>query len=135
LSLLLKGSKNKSVLKHGLDQSPVYGKLSYLTIEEIENRIDQLIRKGELRTEFFGDLPLILLTDQSWLLIQPWAHEYECQLAAAADARTLTDILSNWRNRRREEQHHAIQNRNRIIDLGVVQGKSSQPGKRRVNRF
>ena len=109
LSLLLKGSKNKSVLKHGLDQSPVYGKLSYLTIEKIENRIDQLIRKGELRTEFFGDLPLILLTDQSWLRIQAWAHEYDCQLAAAADARTLTDILNSWRNRRREEQHQLLE--------------------------
>ena len=109
LSLLLKGSKNKSVLKHGLDQSPVYGKLSYLTIEEIENRIDQLIRKGELRTEFFGDLPLILLTDQSWLHIQPWAHEYECHLAASTDARKLTEILKNWRNRRREEQHQLLE--------------------------
>jgi len=109
LSLLLKGSKNKSVLKHGLDQSPVYGKLSYLTIEEIENRIDQLIRKGELRTEFFGDLPLIILTDQSWLRIQPWAHECECRLAASADARGLTDILNDWRNRRREEQHQLLE--------------------------
>jgi len=109
LSLLLKGSKNKSILKHGLDQLPVYGKLSYLTIEEIENRIDQLIRKGELRTEFFEDLSLILLTDQSWLRIQPWAHEYECHLAAAADARRLTEILNNWRNRRREEQHQLLE--------------------------
>ena len=109
LSLLLKGSKNKSVLKHGLDRSPVYGKLSYLTIEEIENRIDQLIRKGELRTEFFGDLPLILMTDQSWLHIRPWAHEHECHLAACADARKLTEILNNWRNRRREEQHQLLE--------------------------
>src|SRR5215510_5118582 len=80
-----------------------------LTIEEIENRIDQLIRKGELRTEFFGDLPLILLTDQSWLHIQPWAHEYECHLAASTDARKLTEILKNWRNRRREEQHQLLE--------------------------
>jgi len=109
LSLLLKGSKNKSVLKHGLNQSPIYGKLSYLTIEEIENRIDQLIRKGELRTEFFGDLPLILLTDQAWFHIRPWAHEYECHLAASADARRLTEILNNWRNRRREEQHQLLE--------------------------
>jgi Uncharacterised protein family (UPF0158)/RQC domain len=109
LSLLLKGSKNKSVLKHGLDVSPVYGTLSYLTIEEIENRIDQLIRKGELRTEFFGDLPLILLTDESWFRIQPWAHQYECHLAASADGRKLTEILNNWRNRRREEQHQLLE--------------------------
>jgi hypothetical protein len=109
LSLLLKGSKDKSVLKHRLDQSPVYGKLSYLTIEEIENRIDQLIRSGELRTEFFGDFPLIVLTDQSWLRIQPWAHEYECHLAASADARTLNEILNDWRNRRRDEQHQLLE--------------------------
>ena len=94
LSLLLKGSKDKSVLKHWLDQSPVYGKLSYLTIEEIENRIDQLIRSAELRTEFLGDFPLIVLTDQSWLRIQPWAHEYECHVAASADARRLTESLT-----------------------------------------
>jgi hypothetical protein len=50
LSLLLKGSKNKSVLKYGLDQSPVYGNF-----------------------------------------------------------RTLTDILTNWRNRRREEQHQLLE--------------------------
>ena len=97
------------MLKHGLDQSPVYGKLSYLTIEEIENQIDQLIRKGELRTEFFGDLPLILLTDQSWSRIQPWAHEYECHLAASADARRLTEILNSWCNRRRAEQHQLLE--------------------------
>ncbi|HEX4999834.1 MAG TPA: UPF0158 family protein [Terriglobia bacterium] len=109
LSLLLKGSKNKSVLKHGLDQSPVYGKLSYLTIEEIENRIDQLIRKGELRTEFFGDLPLILLTDEAWMSIREWAHAYECHLAASASARGLIEILNDWRNRRREEQHQLLE--------------------------
>lgn len=109
LSLLLKGSKNKSVLKHGLDQSPVYGKLSYLTIEEIENRIDQLIRKGELATEFFGELPLILLTEETWVRIRPWAQAHECHLAASADARGLTEILNNWRNRRREEQQQLLE--------------------------
>src|SRR5215467_11664616 len=58
LSLLLKGSKSKAVLKHHLERSPAYGKLSYLTIEEIENRIDHVIRKGALALHYFGgDLP------------------------------------------------------------------------------
>jgi len=109
LALLLKGSKNKTVLKHGLDRSPVYGKLSFLTIEEIENRIDQLIRKGELRTEFFGDLPLILLTDESWARIRPWAHRHECEQAASADGDILNEILLSWRNRRREEQYQLLE--------------------------
>lgn len=109
LALLLKGSKNKSLLKHGLDRSPVYGKLSFLTIEEIENRIDQLIRKGELRTEFFGDLPLILLTNESWSHVRPWAHRYECEEALSADTERLNEILLDWRNRRREEQYELLE--------------------------
>src|SRR5439155_11808079 len=43
LALLLKGSKDKKLLKHHLQNSPAYGKLSFLTLEEIENRIDHLI--------------------------------------------------------------------------------------------
>jgi hypothetical protein len=108
LALLLKGSRNETILKHQLDQSPVYGKLSHLTIEEIENRVDQLIRKGELRTEFFGNLPFILLSNESWVRVQPWAHHYECQLAVSANTRRLTDILINWRSRRREEQYQLL---------------------------
>lgn len=105
LSLVLKGSKERAVLKHGLDRSPVYGSLRDRTLEQIEARIDTLIRQGELRIEYFGKLPLIVLTPETWQRVRPWAHRYECQLAAAAgDARTLTKILEGWKNRRREEQ-------------------------------
>jgi len=108
LALLLKGSKDKKLLKHNLDQSPVYGRLSFLIIEEIENRIDHLVRSNDLRIEFFGDLPLILLTDTSWKEVRPWANELECREAAAADARRLNEILTGWRNRSRVEQFHLI---------------------------
>src|SRR5688572_3350056 len=57
LALLLKGSKNKALLKHNLETSPVYGKLAFLTLEEIENHIDRIIQNGDLRLELFGDLP------------------------------------------------------------------------------
>jgi hypothetical protein len=109
LALLLKGSRNKDILKHGLDHSPIYGKLSFLTIEEIENRIDNLIRKGELRTEFFGKLPLILLTDESWERVRSWAHRYECELASLADEKVLKEVVDKWRYRRREEQNHLLE--------------------------
>jgi hypothetical protein len=62
LALLLKGSKDKKLLKHNLDHSPVYGKLSFLIIEEIENRIDHLIRKNDLRLESSGDSWNAILT-------------------------------------------------------------------------
>jgi hypothetical protein len=108
LALLLKGSKNKALLKHNLQGSPAYGRLSFLTLEEIEHRIDRLIRKGELRVEFFGDLPLILLSDESWDVVRPWANAQEWKLAVAASERTFQGMLLQWRNRPRAEQFHVI---------------------------
>ena len=108
LALLLKGSKDKKLLKHHLQNSPAYGKLSFLTLEEIENRIDHLIRLNELRVEFFGDFPLILLSDAAWEHVRPWSNEQECRRAAAADDRTLNEILLQWRNRPRPEQFHLL---------------------------
>jgi hypothetical protein len=109
LALLLRGSRSQDILKHGLDQSVIYAKLSFLTIEEIENRIDNLIRKGELRTEFFGKLPLIVLTDEAWQHVRPWAHRYECELASQANGKVLEEIVDRWRYRRREEQLHLLE--------------------------
>jgi hypothetical protein len=108
LALLLKGSRNKSILKHNLDRSPAYGKLSFLTIEEIENRIDELIRTGELRTEFVGDLPLVVLTDEAWEQVRPWANRQQAMQAAEAAARPLEHILLKWRQLPRAEQLHLV---------------------------
>jgi hypothetical protein len=108
LALLLKGSKDKKLLKHNLNHSPVYGKLSFLTIEEIENRIDHLIRKNELRVEYFGDFPLILLTDSAWEHVRAWSNDLECRHAAEASGRASNEILLQWRNRPRPEQFHLV---------------------------
>lgn len=106
LALLLKESKDKNLLKHGLNRSEAYGKLSFLTIEEIENRIDHLIRRDELRVEFFGDLPLVVMTNSSWEEVRPWANAQEFRRAAAVSGRELDDILLRWRNLPRSEQLH-----------------------------
>ena len=108
LALLLKGSKDKNLLKHNLQNSPAYGKLSFLTIEEIENRIDHLIRRKELLVEFFGDFPLILLSGAAWEHVRPWSNEQECRRTAASDDRMLNEILLQWRNRPRPEQFHLL---------------------------
>jgi hypothetical protein len=109
LALLLKGSKDKKLLKHGLNRSDAYGKLSILTIEEIENRVDHLIRQGQLRVEFFGDLPLIILTDGAWEEVRPWSNAQEWRRAATAPDRELSDVLLQWRNRPRSEQLHLLE--------------------------
>jgi hypothetical protein len=103
LALLLKGSQNKDLLKHHLDKAPAYGKLSLLTIPEIQDRIDQAIRKGDIGVVRSGDLPLIALTDEGWSVVQPWAHAEEIR-RAAADKATLQRVIYDWRNRPRKEQ-------------------------------
>jgi hypothetical protein len=108
LALLLKGSKDKKLLKYGLKRSEAYGKLSILTIEEIENRIDHLIRQDQLRVGFFGDLPLIIMTDGAWEEVRPWSNVQEWRRAAAASDRELSDILLQWRNHPRSEQLHLL---------------------------
>jgi hypothetical protein len=108
LALLLKGSKDKKLVKHGLNRSEAYGKLSILTIEEIENRIDHLIRQGQLRVEFFGDLPLIIITDGVWEEVRTWSNVQEWRRAVAASERELGDILLQWRNLPRSEQLHLL---------------------------
>jgi hypothetical protein len=108
LALLLKGSKDKKLLKHGLNRSEAYGQLSILTIEEIENRIDHLIRQDQLRVGFYGDLPLIIMTDAAWEEVRPWSNVQEWRRAAAASDRELSDVLLQWRNYPRSEQLHLL---------------------------
>jgi len=108
LALLLRGSKDKKLLKHGLNRSEAYGKLSILTIAEIESRIDHLIREDQLRVGFFGDLPLIIMTDGAWEEVRPWSNVQEWRRAAAASDRELSDILLQWRNHPRSEQLHLL---------------------------
>ena len=46
LSKILKGSRDKKLLEHGLDQCPVYGFYGQLTLAEISHRIDLVIENG-----------------------------------------------------------------------------------------
>ena len=104
LALLLKGSKNKDLLKHRLQEVSAYGTLSLLTIPEIENRIDQTIRQGDIALVRHGDLPLIALTPEGWFHIQPWAHREEVRRATMMNESRLKEIVFAWRNRPRDEQ-------------------------------
>lgn len=66
LAKILKGSKDKKVLEHGLDQSPVYGFYSDLTLIEITNRIDWMIKKDYLEIEYRDRLPLLVFSEMGW---------------------------------------------------------------------
>lgn len=66
LAKILKGSKDKKVLEHGLDQCPVYGYYRELTIQEITNRIDWMIKKGYLEIEYRDRLPMLVFSEIGW---------------------------------------------------------------------
>lgn len=66
LAKILKGSKQKAVLEHELDKSPVYGALSALSLEQITARIDWLIINRYLEIEYDYRLPLLVYAPRGW---------------------------------------------------------------------
>jgi hypothetical protein len=68
LSKLLKGSREKSVIEHGLDRCPVYGFYRELPIDEILRRIDWTIENEYLRIEYNYRLPVLVFTNRGWAI-------------------------------------------------------------------
>ena len=68
LAKVLKGSKQKVIFEKELDQSPVYGALSELSITEITARIDWLIIDGYLAIAYDYRLPLLVYTSLGWTI-------------------------------------------------------------------
>ncbi|MDD2587003.1 MAG: RQC-minor-1 family DNA-binding protein [Syntrophomonadaceae bacterium] len=66
LAKILKGSKDKKVLEHGLNHCPVYGYYQDLNLQEITNRIDWMIKKDYLEIEYNDRLPLLVFSEKGW---------------------------------------------------------------------
>ena len=66
LTKILKGSRDKKLLGHGLDQCPVYGFYGQFTLVEISQRIDFIIENGYLEIEYSSRLPVIVYTEKGW---------------------------------------------------------------------
>ncbi|MDP4099454.1 RQC-minor-1 family DNA-binding protein [Paenibacillus sp. P96] len=68
LAKILKGSKEQKLLELGLDQNPSYGYFKDLTLEQIMDKVDQMIRTDFLETEMRGKYPLIVFTSRGWVI-------------------------------------------------------------------
>ncbi len=86
LSKILKGSRDKKLLEHGLDQCPVYGFYGQLTLSEISHRIDFVIENGYLEIEYSSRLPVIVYTEKGW--------EIERETYSQELLQKLSDLLS-----------------------------------------
>lgn len=87
LSKLLKGSREKTVLEHGLDRCPSYGYYRELAVDEILRRVDWVIQRGFLSIEYEGRLPVLVFTDRGWgIEVEIMANEllrgFDARLAA-----------------------------------------------------
>lgn len=68
LSKILKGSKDRKLLELDLDRNPSYGFYKDLSLEQIVDKIDSMIRTGFLELETFGKLPMIVFTSRGWAI-------------------------------------------------------------------
>lgn len=66
LGKILKGSRDKTILEHELDKSPMYGYYKDLTLEQIGYRVDWMIKNKYFRIEYDGRLPLLVYSFTGW---------------------------------------------------------------------
>ncbi len=66
LSKLLKGSREATVLDHGLQHNPSYGFYRDLSLDEILHRIDWMIEEEYLGIVYDYRLPVLVFTDRGW---------------------------------------------------------------------
>lgn len=66
LCAVLRGSRRKEVLEHGLDRIPVHGWFRDLSDSEVMKRIDRAIVDGYLDVQYDYRLPLLVFTPAGW---------------------------------------------------------------------
>lgn len=98
LTKVLKGSREKKLQDLSLDQSPAFGALRALSLQEILARIDWLIINNYLAIEYDYRLPLLVYTPRGWEIEkQTCAAELQTELDhLAASASTVLDLT--WLN-------------------------------------
>ena len=94
LSKVLKGSKDKKVIEHGLEQCPVYGYYHELTLEEIMNRVDWVIKNDYLVIEYSGRLPVLVFSETGWEIErETYAEELLLKLTSLLDGNDYSFVL------------------------------------------
>ena len=68
LTLILKGSRAKEVLSRSLERSPAHGFYKDLSTEEVQARVDWVIRHHYLAIEYSWRLPLLVYTPEGWAI-------------------------------------------------------------------
>ena len=101
LAKILKGSKDKKVLEHELDQCPVYGYYREQTLQEITHKVDWMILNGYLEIEYQDRLPMLIFSPLGWEIErETYAEELLQKLAALSDG-TDYNFVQDLKDRNR----------------------------------
>ena len=68
LAKILKGSKDKKIFEHKLNECPAYGYYHDMKLADIMHYIDWMIDEDYLRIEYEGRLPLLVFSDEGWAI-------------------------------------------------------------------
>jgi len=103
LTLILKGSQAKDVLTRSLDESPAHGFYKNLPAEEVQARVDWVIRKGYLAIEYDYRLPLLIYTEKGWAIEkETMANEHLRHIDQALRSSWQPPDMSDLKDRNRE---------------------------------
>lgn len=93
LAKILKGSKDKRILKHELQLCPVYGYYHDLKLEDIMHRIDWMILNGYLEIEYSDRLPMIVFSDKGWAIErETYAEELLLKITSLLDGHDFSYV-------------------------------------------
>jgi len=102
LAKILKGSKDKKVLEHKLDECPSYGYYNSLTISEITRIIDWMIINDYLHIDYNYRLPMIVFSQKGWELYKPvYADELYNEILKVS-GNSETDLINRLLTTNRE---------------------------------
>src|SRR5271157_1787628 len=103
LTLILKGSRAKDVLTRSLDESPAHGFYKNLPAEEVQARVDWVIRQGYLAIEYDYRLPLLIYTPKGWSIEkETMANEHLRHIDQALRSSRQPPNMSDLKDRNRE---------------------------------
>lgn len=102
LAKILKGSRDKKLLEHGLDSCPSYGYYSQLTIEEITKIVDWMIVHNYLDIDYCGRLPMIVFSDKGWETYKPFYVDELYNRILNTDEKMCGDLIEKMKQTNRE---------------------------------
>lgn len=121
LAKLLKGSKDKKVLAHGLDQSIVYGCFRERTLADITKMIDWMIRSRYLAVEYDGRLPMIVFAEKGWERYKPiYAHELHQIILKTTGDEAVQELVEKLKNKNREVILTLLEQMAESKNIGVI---------------